>query len=217
MIPKVGDKIKWRLDILDKGDRYNVVTKVEKCENPFLFSTDWHIWLDNGRWIRQNEVIAIVKPANNQNSMDITIEYKTPEKGYVEHKELDLDTEIKFIPDYEVLDEEETKELDDYFAKLNGFPCTYIEYYGKIAYAYDKFYDKYYDKCKDIKGDGVVTATDGKRTYTERFGWIHEPVFGIDVTDANRVEEVLDRLVSKCKSGKFGRLKDWFRKTFKNR
>ena len=59
--------------------------------------------------------------------MDITIEYKTPEKGYVEHKELDLDTEIKFIPDYEVLGEEETKELDDYFAKLNGFPKTYIE------------------------------------------------------------------------------------------
>jgi hypothetical protein len=63
----------------------------------------------------------------------------------------------------------------------------------------------------------VVTATDGKREYEERLEWVHEPVFGIDVTDANRVEEVLDRLVSKCKSGKFGRLKDWFRKTFKNR
>ena len=63
----------------------------------------------------------------------------------------------------------------------------------------------------------VVTATDGKRTYTERFGWTHEPVFGIDVTDANSIEEVLDRLVSKCKSDKSGRLKDWFRKTFKNR
>lgn len=88
--------------------------------------------------------------------MDITIEYKTPEKGYVEHKELDLDTEIKFIPDYEVLDdEEEAEELEDYFAKLNGFPKTYIEYYGEIVYAYDRFYDKYCDKCKDIKGDGV--------------------------------------------------------------
>ena len=54
--------------------------------------------------------------------MNITVEYKTPEKGSVEHKELDPDTEIKFIPDYEILDEEERKDLDDYFAKLNGFP-----------------------------------------------------------------------------------------------
>ena len=67
------------------------------------------------------------------------------------------------------------------------------------------------------RGEWVVTATDGKRTYTERFGWMHEPVFGIDVTDAERIEEVLGRLVSKCKSDKSGRLKDWFRRTFKNR
>ena len=67
------------------------------------------------------------------------------------------------------------------------------------------------------RAEWVVTATDGKRTYTERFGWIHEPVFGIDVTDANRIEEVLDRLVSKCKSGNLGRLKEWFRRIFKNR
>ena len=153
MMPKVGDKIKWRLDT-DKEDRYNVVTKVEPCENPFWFATDWHIWLDNGRWIRQNEVMSIVKPANNMNSIDVTVEYKTPEKGSVEHKELDPDTDIKFIPDYEVIDEEEV-ELEDHFAKLNGFPKTYIEYYGKIAYAYDRFYDKYCDECKDIKGDGV--------------------------------------------------------------
>ena len=52
--------------------------------------------------------------------MNITVEYKTPEKGSVEHKELDPDTEIKFIPDYEILDEEETEELEDYFAKLNN-------------------------------------------------------------------------------------------------
>lgn len=54
--------------------------------------------------------------------MDITVEYKTPEKGSVEHKELSLNTEIKFIPDYEVLDEEDAEELEDYFAKLNGYP-----------------------------------------------------------------------------------------------
>lgn len=58
--------------------------------------------------------------------MDNTIVYKTPEKGSVEHKELSLNTEIKFIPDYEVLDEEEVEELEDYFAKLNGFTKTYI-------------------------------------------------------------------------------------------
>ena len=69
-------------------------------------------------------VIAIVKPSNNRNSMDITVEYKTPEKGSVEHKELDLDTEIKFVPDYELLDEEEAEELEDYFEKLNGFKST---------------------------------------------------------------------------------------------
>ena len=64
MIPNVGDKIKWRL-ATDKEDRYNVVTKVEPCEDPYWFETYWHIWLDDGGWIRQNEVIEIVKPANN--------------------------------------------------------------------------------------------------------------------------------------------------------
>jgi len=54
--------------------------------------------------------------------MDITVEYKTPEKGSIEHKELSLNTEIKFIPDYELLDEEERKDLVDYFEKINGFP-----------------------------------------------------------------------------------------------
>ena len=48
--------------------------------------------------------------------MDITVEYKTPEKGSVKHKELSLDTEIKFVQDYEVIDEEKPEELDDYFA-----------------------------------------------------------------------------------------------------
>lgn len=52
--------------------------------------------------------------------MDVTIEYKTQEKGSVEHKELSINTEIKFIPDYELLDEEEAEGLEDYFAKLNG-------------------------------------------------------------------------------------------------
>ncbi len=41
---------------------------------------------------------------------DITVEYKTPEKGFVEHKELDHDTETKFIPDYKVIDKEESEE-----------------------------------------------------------------------------------------------------------
>jgi hypothetical protein len=60
-----------------------------------------------------------------RNCIDITIEYETLEKGSIEHKELDPDTEIKFIPDYEMLDEEEVEELKDYFAKLNnGFHCT---------------------------------------------------------------------------------------------
>ena len=99
--------------------------------------------------------MEIVKPANNLNSMDVTVEYKTPEKGFVEYKELEPDTDIKFILDYEVIDEEEEEELEDHFEKLNGFPKTYIEYYGEIAYAYDRFYDKYCDECKDIKGDGV--------------------------------------------------------------
>lgn len=65
MIPKVGDKIKWRL-ATDKEDRYNTVTNVELCEDdPYCFSTYWHIWLDNEECIRPNEVIAIVKPINN--------------------------------------------------------------------------------------------------------------------------------------------------------
>lgn len=43
----------------------------------------------------------------------------------------------------------------------------------------------------------VVTATDGKREYEERLEWVHEPVFGMDVTDADRTEEAILRLVSK--------------------
>ena len=34
--------------------------------------------------------------------------------------------EHQFIPDYEVLDEEERKDLVDYFEKINGFPKTYM-------------------------------------------------------------------------------------------
>lgn len=57
--------------------------------------------------------------------MDVIIEYKTPEKSYMEYKELEPDTEIKFIPDCEVWTEEEIEELKDYFAKLNnGFKST---------------------------------------------------------------------------------------------
>ena len=102
--------------------------------------------------------------------MGITIEYKTPEKGSVEHKELSIDTEIKFIPDYEVLNEE-VEELEDYFAKLNGFPCTYMECYDKIGDAYDRFYDKYCDKCKDIKGEVVYdeVCREGCELFKEEF------------------------------------------------
>jgi hypothetical protein len=64
MMPKVGDKIKWRL-ATDKKDRYNTVIDVELCgDDPYWFSTYWHIRLDNGECIRPNEVIEIVKPAN---------------------------------------------------------------------------------------------------------------------------------------------------------
>lgn len=63
----------------------------------------------------------------------------------------------------------------------------------------------------------VVTATDGKREYKERLEWAHEPVFGMDVTDADRTEEEICRLVSKCKKVGFktqvkNRLCNFFRK-----
>ena len=60
MIPKVGDKIKWRLNT-DKEDRYNVVTKVEPCEKLDWFTTYWHIWLDDGGWIGEQEVLEIIR------------------------------------------------------------------------------------------------------------------------------------------------------------
>lgn len=61
MIPKVGDKIKWRFDT-DKKDHYNIVTNVELCEDdPYVFSTYWHIWLDNGGWIREKDVLEIIR------------------------------------------------------------------------------------------------------------------------------------------------------------
>jgi len=62
MIPKVGDKIKWCLGLkADKEEHYNVVTKVEPCEYPYWFTTYWHIWLDNGGWIREQDVLEIIR------------------------------------------------------------------------------------------------------------------------------------------------------------
>lgn len=83
---------------------------------------------------------------------------------------MDPGTEIKFILDCKVLDEE-AEELEDYFAKLNGFPESYMECYGKIADAYDRFYDKYCDKCKDIKGEGVYdeVCREGCEFYKKEF------------------------------------------------
>lgn len=91
------------------------------------------------------------------NNMDIIVEYKTPENGSAEHKELDSNTEIKFIPDYELLDEGERKDLIDYFEKINGFPESYIrnqiQEYKKNVEDVNRFYNKYCMKCTKKYGE----------------------------------------------------------------
>jgi len=52
--------------------------------------------------------------------------------------------------------------------------------------------------CKNT--EWIVTVTDGENTYTENFTYLYEPIFGIDLADADRVDEILDRLISKCKN-----------------
>lgn len=61
MIPKIGDKIKWRLHLHgDKRDHFNKVVDVKKCEFSHWFSTFWEVYLDNGKWIREQDVIEII-------------------------------------------------------------------------------------------------------------------------------------------------------------
>lgn len=90
-------------------------------------------------------------------NIDIAVEYKTTEQGSVEHKELDLDNEIKFIPDYELLDDGERKDLVDYFEKINGFPESYIrnqiQDYKKNVEDVNRFYNKYCMKCTKKYGE----------------------------------------------------------------
>lgn len=64
------------------------------------------------------------------------------------------------------------------------------------------------------KGIWIVTASDGKTTRTEKFDWTHQPIWGmVDIVDSERIDEAVARLTD----AKRNRLKEWFRKIFKNR
>lgn len=103
------------------------------------------------------------------------------------------------------------------------FPIHFLgnHYYDthecKHYYAGEEYGIQWFIDPDTERAEWLVTATDGKREYEERLEWVHEPVFGIDVTDAERTEEAICRLVSKCKSNKFVRFKDWFMNKFKRK
>ena len=62
MIPEIGDTIKWRLGLFhDIEDHYNKVVRIEPCKFPFWFSTYWKVYLDNGEWIREQDVLEVVE------------------------------------------------------------------------------------------------------------------------------------------------------------
>ena len=67
MIPEPGDKIRWRLGLHhDKQDHYNTVVKVEPCQFSQWFTTFFEVWLDNGQWIREQDVLEIIDHDNNR-------------------------------------------------------------------------------------------------------------------------------------------------------
>jgi hypothetical protein len=44
--------------------------------------------------------------------------------------------------------------------------------------------------------DITIYDLDGNILHTERYEWIHEPVFGPDVEDCREIDKILDRLIS---------------------
>ena len=59
--PEIGDMVKWQLSLqADKETHFNKVVRVTKCNFPRWFSTTLQIWLDNGNWIREQDIIEIV-------------------------------------------------------------------------------------------------------------------------------------------------------------
>ena len=55
-------------DIRKQAERFGCEMRPATVVRTDLGQRPYHIWLDDGGWIRQNEVIEIVKPANNQNT-----------------------------------------------------------------------------------------------------------------------------------------------------
>lgn len=45
--------------------------------------------------------------------------------------------------------------------------------------------------------DIIIYDTDGNVLHTEKYQWMHEPVFGPDVDDSVAIDKILDRLIKK--------------------
>lgn len=59
--PEIGDMVKWQLSLqADKETHLNKVVRVTECKFPHWFSTTLQIWLDNGNWIREQDIIEII-------------------------------------------------------------------------------------------------------------------------------------------------------------
>ena len=56
---------------------------------------------------------------------------------------------------------------------------------------------KWFVDLDSIKKEWTVTVKNDAETKTETFHWAHEPRFGIDVSDANQIESILDKFINK--------------------
>ena len=66
-------------------------------------------------------------------------------------------------------------------------------------------------------GNWIVVATDGKNKATREFFSAHDPVFGMDGIDTERIATAIDRVTGKCREMGMNPVRRWFRKTFKNK
>lgn len=45
--------------------------------------------------------------------------------------------------------------------------------------------------------DITIYDTDGNVLHTEKYQWMHEPIFGSDVDDCAKIDKILDKLIAK--------------------
>lgn len=54
-------------------------------------------------------------------------------------------------------------------------------------------------EVEDWKSPATITIHDlkGNMLHSEKYNWIHEPVFGPDIDDCQEIDKILDKLIKK--------------------